>query len=247
MDTLFDQQHTESRATISAHREPDSKSPARRAQPVERGPFTGLRWLIGFWMALVLGGMLILAYHASVPGKAAQPPRRVIVDLPGGRPAGKALLLLFIHPKCPCSRATLGELAKIVSRRERRLDTRVFFYRPAGFPAGWERTDLWHMAEGIPGVLAMVDADGTVAERFRVKTSGQALLYDEAGRLVFSGGITPTRGHAGDNPGESAIVSWLATGRSPPKTAAVFGCSLAGESQIPEKEPENGRAPRPRS
>jgi hypothetical protein len=52
------------------------------------------------------------------------------------------------------------------------------------------------------------------------------ILYDAAGRLRFSGGITAARGHAGDNLGRSAIVELL-EGDSPTATATpVFGCSL---------------------
>ncbi|HEV3344857.1 MAG TPA: hypothetical protein VG125_31055 [Pirellulales bacterium] len=192
-----------------------------------------MRWLVGLWTAYVVGGMLALGYHASVPGNAAQPPRRIAADVPGGPPAGKATLLLFLHPQCPCSRATIGELARAVSRRSGGLDTRLFFYRPGDSPPGWEKTDLWQMAEGIPGTRLFADADGALAARFGVRTSGQALLYDPEGGLVFAGGMTGARGHAGDNSGQSAILSWFSSGHVSVESTPVFGCSLASGSPGP--------------
>ncbi len=47
-----------------------------------------------------------------------------------------------------------------------------------------------------------------------------------SGTLLFSGGITGARGHAGDNAGRAAIVALL-NQLNPATTATnVFGCSL---------------------
>jgi len=64
------------------------------------------------------------------------------------------------------------------------------------------------------------------ARRFGVETSGQTLLYDAGGRLIFSGGITGSRGHAGDNAGEAALVALLTSGQADRRATSVFGCPL---------------------
>ena len=56
------------------------------------------------------------------------------------------------------------------------------------------------------------DDDGAEARRFGAETSGQTLLYDEHGALLFSGGITGARGHAGDNAGRASLVALLNRG-----------------------------------
>ena len=67
---------------------------------------------------------------------------------------------------------------------------------------------------------------GTEARRFGVSTSGQTLLYDNAGALLFAGGITGARAHQGDNDGRRSIVALL-NRETPARTATnVFGCSL---------------------
>ena len=72
-----------------------------------------------------------------------------------------------------------------------------------------------------------------MAKSFGTFTSGQTLLYDSAGRLLFKGGITAYRGHSGDNEGRSLITALL-RGDAPaqiklPVAMPVFGCSLRGE------------------
>ena len=72
----------------------------------------------------------------------------------------------------------------------------------------------------------MSDVDGLEAARFGVQASGQTLLYGANGNLQFSGGITASRGHSGDNLGRSAIVALVTTGESTTNHTSVYGCSL---------------------
>ena len=72
----------------------------------------------------------------------------------------------------------------------------------------------------------VLDPDGREARRFGVKGSGHVLLYEPSGDLVFSGGITPSRGHEGDNPGRSAVIDLINGGRAAVHRTPVFGCPL---------------------
>jgi len=103
--------------------------------------------------------------------------------------------------------------------------------KPAGLPEDWEQTDLWRRAAVIPGVDLTRDDDGAEARRFGAATSGQTVVYDGDGHLLFSGGITAARGHEGDNAGRSAIVSLLASRGAEPTSTPVFGCSLLGTQE----------------
>jgi hypothetical protein len=69
------------------------------------------------------------------------------------------------------------------------------------------------------------------AGRFGAETSGHTLLYGADGRLLFSGGITASRGHAGENAGESAIIA-LVNHQTPLRSQTlVFGCSLTNHAE----------------
>ena len=74
----------------------------------------------------------------------------------------------------------------------------------------------------------MDDLDGVEAQRFGAATSGQAFLYNQAGALLFKGGITASRGHSGDNLGRDAVVDLVTSGVASVSAAPVFGCSLLG-------------------
>jgi hypothetical protein len=72
----------------------------------------------------------------------------------------------------------------------------------------------------------LIDGDGDLTEKFGAQTSGHVFLYDKLGVLRFQGGITPSRGHAGDSYGQAAILSLLRGGRPERDAAPVFGCPL---------------------
>jgi hypothetical protein len=179
--------------------------------------------------AVALGTTHLWKYKAS-EGIPAQPSSGWPSETQLVRPQGQLTLVLLVHPRCPCSRATLGELATLMSTCDGRLNATVLMLRPAGMPDGWERTDLWTTAAAIPGVRVVTDLAGSESRRFGAATSGQALLYAADGRLLFAGGITESRGHQGDNAGRSAIASLVLGDAANGMTQTpVFGCPLFGD------------------
>jgi hypothetical protein len=135
-------------------------------------------------------------------------------------------LVFVAHPQCDCTRASLDELAEILARAPKRPKTYVLFLKPSTVDDGWGQTDLWRRARAIEGVTALRDDDGAEARRFDVATSGQTFLYDKSGAVIFSGGITGSRAHAGENAGELALISLLTTGQADLRASSVFGCPL---------------------
>ena len=112
-----------------------------------------------------------------------------------------------------------------MARCQDRLAAHVLFFKPRGFPDGWEKSDLWLNAAAIPGVAVIEDDGGEIA-LFSAATSGETILYDSHGRLLFHGGITASRGHEGDNQGRDAIVSLLTNKALAQAGSLVFGCPL---------------------
>jgi hypothetical protein len=134
---------------------------------------------------------------------------------------------MLAHPHCPCTRASVGELALIMANAREPVSAYVLFLKPEGSSADWEKTDLWRSAACIPGVTVLADLNGDEARRFGVETSGHTLLFDSDGRLAFSGGITHSRGHSGDNLGRKSLVSLLNNQSAARAETYVFGCALA--------------------
>jgi len=188
---------------------------------------------VALWVPAVGFGIHVLWRYSTTPGNPGTPPLDWPRSAPIERGRGRATLVMFAHPQCPCSRASLGELGIIMAHARGQLDANVFFYLPANEASTWVRTDLWQSASAIPGVRAFEDRAAAGALSFGAFTSGQTLLYDASGRLLFKGGITAFRGHSGDNAGRSAIATLL-QGETPrqnilPVITPVLGCSLRGE------------------
>lgn len=182
---------------------------------------------LGLWLlAVAAGGGWFYArgYEAGATGAPEQTwPAGGRVERDPARPT----LVLALHPECPCSSATVGELARILADTRERLAVRVLVadYDDLGERA--ENSALWRQAAALPGVAMFADRNLAESRRFHARTSGETRLYDSAGKLVFHGGITLSRGHAGPNPGEQAVRDFVrGAPRSGPVSTPVFGCAL---------------------
>jgi len=164
--------------------------------------------------------------YANSPGSGGQAPIGWPAESQIPFDASRPTLLMFAHPRCPCTRASLGELEVFLAQFPGQISARVVILKPAETVTNWEKTDLWRKASSIPDVTVYTDNAGIEARRFHAETSGQTLLYDRSGTLQFQGGITLSRGHAGDNPGRSALQELLREGHSSQVKTPVFGCSL---------------------
>ena len=182
------------------------------------------------WAICVVAGFGSLYIYKARPGAAgttvARWPAATRLALDRTRPN----LVMLAHPHCPCTRASLRELAKLLARVRDRVRPHVVFVRPDGVADDWERTELWRSAAAIPGVTVAIDEHGDEARRFGIETSGHVVLYDATGTLLFRGGITASRGHEGDSFGQQRIVSLLTTHTADRSDAPVFGCGLFDEN-----------------
>jgi hypothetical protein len=189
------------------------------------------------WVAAIVGGLGALQAYKSRPGSAGRTPAVFFERTRGANSSNRPRLLMFVHPKCPCSKASLGELAEIMAREPDKATVEVVFVKPEGAGPDWANTSLRDQAAAIPDVR-LVDDDGTLAHRLGAETSGYVVLYDADGKLLFSGGITRSRGHEGDNSGRQAICSLLngdadaAVGAKTP----VYGCPLFNDGQCSEPQ-----------
>jgi hypothetical protein len=186
------------------------------------------------WIAAVAFGMRVLFHYENTPGRVGA----VFQAWPAAqieRATDRPTLVMLAHPHCPCTAASVGELAQVMARLQGKVAAYVLFVKPKEAGPDWDNTSLRRSAEAIPGVKVVYDPDGVEASRFGAETSGHTLLFGADGRLLFSGGITASRGHAGDNAGESAIVAIL-NNQTPARTQTlVFGCSLANRAKTESK------------
>jgi hypothetical protein len=172
-------------------------------------------------------GFFALTNYDLKPGISARLPACTVNDLelPSN---GHWSLVMFVHPRCACSTASILELARLVDQSHVPLDIRIWFFSPLGEPEAWARTTLWRQASEIPGATLLIDFDGREARQFDAATSGQTFVYAPDGRLVFAGGITASRGHHGPNPSSDQLADILSDRQVAGQAATqVFGCPLS--------------------
>ena len=177
------------------------------------------------WVATVAAAYEAIRRFETTPGLPASAPRSWPAATTVPRTPGTWSLVMLVHPHCSCSRASVKELAEVVEKSRRDVQTTVLVYRPREMAAGWERTNVYDGATRIRQARVLLDHDGAQAQVFGGFTSGQTFLYDDEGRLRFAGGVTSLRGHAGLNRGRADIIR-IANQRSGTGSHPVFGCAI---------------------
>lgn len=190
--------------------------------------------LMGFWLFALVGSFAALNWYKQLPGAVGviktHWPQNVSYDYHHNQ----YNFVMFAHPKCGCTKASLGELENLIRDTGSKLNVKIFFYHPKKTPASWTETDSKIAAEKIPGVEVYTDEGGEVARRFGAMTSGQVMVYSPQGDLAYAGGITESRGHVGPNNGSRSIASVVESGITNIKTQPTFGCMLFTEDEIAE-------------
>src|SRR5579872_6488183 len=77
------------------------------------------------WLGMVLFGAVLLTRYSTSAGKNLQPPAHWPAASGLKRDNARPTLLMFMHPQCPCSRASVGELALLMAHCQGKLSTHV--------------------------------------------------------------------------------------------------------------------------
>ncbi|HEV3021310.1 MAG TPA: hypothetical protein VGX76_02540 [Pirellulales bacterium] len=190
--------------------------------------------LVLVWALFVGAGLVELNRYAATPGRDEAPPAQWPADSAIVRD-DRPTLVVLIHPMCPCSRASLSELNRLLLRVNSggvlRVNAHVLFIAPEGTVESWQNSELCAKARSIAGVTVDVDADRREARLFGASTSGSCLLYGSDGVLLFHGGVTGARGHEGENEGRRLLQAHLLEQDSRPSACRVYGCPLFEEER----------------
>lgn len=192
-------------------------------------PALGLSLLV--WCGLVVLGMKILIDYDKRPGPEGlfKPywPQETTLYRDPKRPT----LVMAMHAGCSCSRASVEELAKIMSKVGPKLTAHILLL-PTGIGKRYEeealRSYIWKRGLETAGTQMHLDPEAREIRAFGALVSGTTLLFDNSGRLVFHGGITASRAHEGDNLGSEFIRNFAmgSTKQDIVGKTPVFGCHL---------------------
>jgi len=173
------------------------------------------------WASLVALGFYAYFRYETTPGERGAEKAQWPAASTLSRSTTTPTVIMFVHPSCPCSRASVAELASIATTtRVRPRILVVFIAESRGGP-------VWDSVGRIDGAERLLDPYELEASRFGARTSGYVVVYDALGRLAYAGGITGSRGHVGDNMGRRSVQSVL-EGLTPSNAHyGVFGCGFA--------------------
>lgn len=193
-----------------------------------------LRWSVALaaWLAFSAIGFAALWRYGNVPGDAGAPVSAWPEESKGLLDASRPTLVMFAHPRCPCTDASMAELERLQARHEGAFATRIVFYEPEDAPSSWRETRLWRRARRLPDAACIPDPGGRLALTVGAQTSGTVGLYEPGATLRFWGGVTASRGHEGDNLGVDALASMLAGRTTESMRTSIYGCPLVGSCDL---------------
>jgi hypothetical protein len=196
------------------------------------GRVAGLLAALALWLGCLGAGFSLLEQHAAKAGRSFSPTDEkqfFAAHRQGNRP----LLVMAVHPRCPCSRASLGELGDLLARSRGACDALLLQYVPDVRGDDWPADSISPELGGIK-TKVVLDRGGRLAAALGAVTSGHVVFFDAEGKVRFAGGLTLSRGHRGRAPAQDAILQVLAG--VPPKvtSAPVFGCALEPECTPPK-------------
>lgn len=187
------------------------------------------------WGAGVVGGFAWLGGYETTPGEAGAPARAWPDDAGLGLDARRPTMVVFLHPRCPCSRATAEGVERLAARHGGAARLFAVFFRPEGSAPAWADTALRARFAAIAGCTSVDDPGGRLAWRFGARTSGHVAAFDARGARLFVGGITAARGRTGANVHEAALERALVAGAADPEPHPVFGCPLGSPARAREE------------
>lgn len=195
-----------------------------------------------FLGSVLLVGLGLLTHYQTQPGPVGEIPAELTpaalaslsnasVDSVGvGRGVTSSespwQLLIFAHPKCPCTRATINNLELALRTANHRLEIVPVIFRPIHGDATWLQTESTERLSLVAQRPLVDDVDSQLARQFGVRVSGHCLLYDGDGKLRFSGGITASRGHEGRCRPLSALTKALEGHPIAQTKWPVYGCQM---------------------
>ena len=133
---------------------------------------------------------------------------------------------MFVHPLCPCSKASVAELARLLETSNGRCAATIYFVVPNGSEVSPRDSEPWQQVALLANTTLTIDRDGNAA-KWGANASGQTFVFDRHHTLRFKGGLTRARGKTGPTNASRAILDLIDGDTSQTLIESpVFGCSL---------------------
>jgi hypothetical protein len=189
---------------------------------------------VAVWVCGILTCFALLQRYSHTDGPSFEPSAAANEILASHRAPGRPLLVMAVHPRCPCTDASLAELSDLLARSAGACDALLLQFQPLSGAPNWPVDDSPRELGGMK-VPVVLDRGGSIGAALGAATSGHAVFVDRNGQIRFRGGLTIARDHRGRSPGQDAILATLAGRSSELTSAPVFGCTLGPECGMEAK------------
>ena len=186
--------------------------------------FSSIFILIGI---IVSGSVKILDY-SNRPGESGDVPERILKlnELENALSPSAPTLLLFLHPHCPCTKATIKNLDSVLNTSPDTVNFYAVAFCPLDETEQWVQSPIMNTLIEDLDAKVIIDHGSEISSAFGIKCSGHILLYSDRGELQFDGGITSSRGHEGYCLPQNDLQKILSNDAEQPVHWPVFGCPL---------------------
>jgi hypothetical protein len=199
---------------------------------MSRRKVIGLTTGVAVWIGCVAAGFCALQRYSAVAGESFTP-RNPEEFFSAHRQPNRPLVVMAVHPRCPCTSASLAELGDFLARSRGGCDALLLQYHPENPDPDWSDDDALPTRLGGVRVGVLLDRGGKIAMTLGAATSGHVVFVDANGAVRFAGGITVARGHRGRSPAQDAMLEVLSGAQPNTVSAPVYGCALAPECSAP--------------
>src|SRR5437870_11333098 len=94
-----------------------------------------VRIAAGIWLLAAASGVGVLLRYENTAGDVSVTPPQWPEGARIDRPKDRPILLMFAHPECPCTRASIDELNRLLAHCHGQLVADVMFLQPSSLPA----------------------------------------------------------------------------------------------------------------
>ena len=184
-------------------------------------------WIvIWVWIVLVSSCFAALIYYRQHVPPNPNNVLRLSVAKQDVDSEGRFHLMMAIHPMCPCSNASATELQRLLAHSTEKIRCTILAYTTAQTGTKWLQSQLIARFQSTPSTTVVSDVDGRIASQYRMAYSGATVLIRPDGTMAYWGGITPSRGHEGDNFGVDSILYAIEHDTKGIIEGPVYGCSI---------------------
>ncbi len=175
---------------------------------------------------VICGGFAILSDYSGRPAAASDSVVRRWPNTVAEHESRNATVAIFYHPHCPCTRATIRCFERLAASIDSKPRIIAYAFCPPTETDVWINSDTTQKLQSLSDTMVIVDRSGEVCRKFGVMASGHVLAFDTNGDLIFSGGLTASRGHESYSKSGAAFVAALNGSPQTPISWPVFGCTI---------------------